>query len=396
MLSEGRKESFRSSFFAVRRAWPLPRPRLEQLPAGGRMKTARNARDHKTAFPAPGGTIRNRKMKTARNILILTVLFFAASIPFGFGAIPVIFDTDMGNDADDAMALAILNAFIDRGECDLLAVTLTKSSPNAAPYIKMLNTYMGHPDIPIGMTSQQRTPEDGKYLAAIFELKKEDGTPLFPKPEVKTVPAVTLMRQKLAEAQDSSVVMIQVGFSTNLAELLDSPADAVSDLAGRELVAKKVRLLSTMFGAFNDRYQAEYNVVNDVPAARKLLEEWPTPIWFSGFEIGEAITISQTQMDRTFVADPDHPLCRTFALYRKGWDEFQPTFDVTSVLLAIRPYQGYFTLSPKGKARVNGDNVTVFEEDSEKEHQYILDVTAEQNARVQEAFLYLMSQPKLK
>jgi hypothetical protein len=37
--------------------------------------------------------------------------------------------------------------------------------------------------------------------------------------------------------------MIQEGFSTNLAQLLDSPADAASTLPGVELVAKKVPLL---------------------------------------------------------------------------------------------------------------------------------------------------------
>ncbi len=335
-------------------------------------------------------------MRKFFNTLLLLGLLLTAPLAMGAAPIPVIFDTDMGNDADDAMALAILNAFIDRGECDLLAVTLTKSSPNAAPYIKMLNSYMGHPDIPIGMTGRERTPQDGKYLAAIFDLKKEDGTPLFPKPDVTPEPAVPLLRKCLAAAEDQSVVFVQVGFSTNLAALLDSPADEISPLTGMELVKQKARLLSTMFGAFNGRYQGEFNVMNDVEAARKLAAEWPTPVWFSGFEIGEAVTISREQMDQAFRTDPDHPLMHTFILYREGWDGNQPTFDVTSVLLAIRPDGGYFTLSPKGKARVNGDEVTLFAENPDGLHQFILDVTPEQNARVQEAFLYLMSQPKIR
>ena len=142
--------------------------------------------------------------------LILFGLLLAAPLAMGAAPIPVIFDTDMGNDADDAMALAILNAFVDRGECDLLAVTLTKTSPSAAPYIKMFNTYMGHPDIPIGITGEERTPEDGKYLAAIFGLKKEDGSPLFEKPAVTPEPAVPLIRKCLAAAEAHSVVFIHV------------------------------------------------------------------------------------------------------------------------------------------------------------------------------------------
>ena len=39
----------------------------------------------------------------------------------------VIFDTDMGNDIDDAVALAMLHSFVSRGEAELLAVTVTKA-----------------------------------------------------------------------------------------------------------------------------------------------------------------------------------------------------------------------------------------------------------------------------
>ncbi len=40
--------------------------------------------------------------------------------------------------------------------------------------------------------------------------------------------AVAVLRKALAQAEDGSVVIAQVGFSTNLANLLDSKPDAVS------------------------------------------------------------------------------------------------------------------------------------------------------------------------
>jgi inosine-uridine nucleoside N-ribohydrolase len=43
----------------------------------------------------------------------------------------IVFDTDMGNDIDDAVALAVLHALESRGEAKLLAVTLTKDNPLA-------------------------------------------------------------------------------------------------------------------------------------------------------------------------------------------------------------------------------------------------------------------------
>ena len=57
-----------------------------------------------------------------------------------FAQVPVIFDTDMGNDIDDALALALLHALESRGECRIIAVTITKDNPWAAPYIDLVNT----------------------------------------------------------------------------------------------------------------------------------------------------------------------------------------------------------------------------------------------------------------
>ena len=47
----------------------------------------------------------------------------------------LIFDTDMGNDIDDAMALAIIHQLERRGAVDLLAVTSTKDHPLSAAFI---------------------------------------------------------------------------------------------------------------------------------------------------------------------------------------------------------------------------------------------------------------------
>ena len=43
-------------------------------------------------------------------------------------------------------------------------------------------------------------------------------------------------------------MIAQVGFSTNLARLLDTGADEYSTLSGIELVKRKVKLLSLMAG----------------------------------------------------------------------------------------------------------------------------------------------------
>ena len=66
--------------------------------------------------------------------------------------VKIIFDTDIGNDVDDVLALSVLHALQSRGECELLAVTITKPDELAGPFVDAVNTFYGRPAIPIGFT----------------------------------------------------------------------------------------------------------------------------------------------------------------------------------------------------------------------------------------------------
>ena len=57
---------------------------------------------------------------------LLILILVVAQFGLAGEPVPVIFDTDMGNDVDDAIALAMLHALESRGESKLLAVTVTK------------------------------------------------------------------------------------------------------------------------------------------------------------------------------------------------------------------------------------------------------------------------------
>ena len=62
-----------------------------------------------------------------------------------------------------------------------------------------------------------------------------------------------LLREILNRQPDHSVVLVQVGYFSNLASLLDTTNDKTSPLSGRELVSLKVKYLSVMAGAFEDQ-----------------------------------------------------------------------------------------------------------------------------------------------
>src|SRR3954463_9226866 len=91
----------------------------------------------------------------------------------------VIFDTDMGNDVDDALALAVLHALESRGESRLLAVTLTKDERFAAAYVDIVNTFYGRPDVPIGVTHSRLTPDED-FEATVAQMRGANGLSLYP------------------------------------------------------------------------------------------------------------------------------------------------------------------------------------------------------------------------
>lgn len=314
--------------------------------------------------------------------------------------VQLIFDTDIGNDCDDVMALAMIHALQSRGECELLAVTITKDHELAAPFTDCVNTFYGRGDIPIGVCRSDVTPEAGRYNVLASET--EDGSPRYPHDLTtgKDAPsAVEVLRKTLAAADDHSVVIAQVGFSTNLADLLRSPADDISKLDGVALVKKKVRLLSAMAGAFtkipNNKGELydhkEYNVVKDLDSAKHLAENWPTAIIWSGFEIGLNLRYPHRSIEQDYGYVDHHPVSEAYVLYNPPPHD-RPTWDLTSVLQAVRPGHEYFQLSPQGRVTVEADGLTTFEAAENGRDQYFI-LKDDQKARITEALMLLSSEP---
>lgn len=330
------------------------------------------------------------------------IIGFACSIT---AAEPVrlIFDTDIGNDIDDALALAVIHALQDRGECELLAVTVSKQNAYAATYVDAVNTYYGRPDIPIGRVKNGMTPKPGKYVEVVVETKNEEGKPLYPfdlGPNSKAPEAVALLRKTLAAQPDHSVVLLVVGFSTNVVRLMESKPDEFSPLNGVELIKKKIRLLSMMAGSFEfepkgpGKERIEYNVKVDIPSAKKVIENWPTELVMSPWYLGYSIKIPAVSMERDYGHSGPNPIQHGYRLYGKmPYD--RPCYDLTSVLLAVRPDRAYFALTKTGNVKVDEKGRTVFKE-NEKGNTRVMTADEEQQIRVREAFVFLCSQPPLR
>ena len=330
-------------------------------------------------------------MRAATALLSCVMLATAASAA---GPVRVVYDTDMGNDVDDAIGLALLHAFETRGESRLLAVTISKDNRYASQFVSLFNAFYGRPDIPIGVVRNGKTPEDGPFIRLVASMKKPDGSPLYPRrvADPASLPeAVALLRRILAKEEDGAVTIVQVGFSTNLARLLESGPDAASPLSGRELAARKVRTLVLMAGQFPSSPRPEYNVAQDIPSAGKLFKGWPGEIVTSGYEIGASIQYNPQRLTADFRYAQHHPLADAYRAYQR-MPYAEPLWDPSAVLYAVRPYPAYFTLSAPGTIQTDAKGATSFVESAGGKHRYLV-VNDAQRAAVRETISVLMSEP---
>ncbi|MCB1224469.1 MAG: nucleoside hydrolase [Verrucomicrobiales bacterium] len=287
-------------------------------------------------------------------------------------AVPVIFDSDMANDCDDAGALAVLHALADRGEAEILAVvTNRKDVSNAsAAAAAAINTYYGRPDIPIGTDKDGAKVPPGKPSSYAPALRDE-----FPHqalPDDQMPDALDIYRRTLASAADGSVVICSVGALSNLEDLVRSGPDAISPLSGADLIRTKVKNTVIMGGGFPRTASPETNIKLDPAACVAVVNEWPGPILWQGYEVGAAL-ITGAELQNTPAANP---VRRAFALrpFHDGFaiDHGKPSHDQAAVLLAVRgPEADLWQVIDKGRVISDSEGHTEWLRDWAKKHGYV-------------------------
>ncbi len=287
-----------------------------------------------------------------RTTLLALSLALTLSCPAGLPAqVKIIFDTDMDTDCDDAGALAILHALADRGEAEILGTVVSSRFPYSAPCVEAINRYYGRDDLPIGVpkTTWADTGRRGsRYAKQIAEqfpgrLKTNDDAP----------DAVTVYRQLLAAQADQSVVIVSVGYVTNLRDLLASQADTISPLSGRESAQQKVDRWVCMGGRYPEHLDPGVfgNFKPDPSSAVLAATTWPGPIYFSGEgeDVGTGGRLHETPAD--------NPVRRVYQLYL-GSKKTRPSWDPIAVLIAVRPRAEFWRVHSRGRNHIfeNGTN----------------------------------------
>jgi inosine-uridine nucleoside N-ribohydrolase len=276
---------------------------------------------------------------------LFTFVFFLSCLALSRAQIPaapvpIIFDSDMGPDYDDVGAITILHTYADSGRVKILATVASTKYAGVAGVMNVFNTYFRRANIPIGVPKGKALQlrdfqhwTDTLLAKYPHKIKSNDDVP----------DAVEVYRKALASQQDKSVTIVTVGFLTNLSNLLQSTADKYSPLDGKALVAQKVKQLVCMAGRFP--FGSEFNVNQDAHASQYTYNNWPTPVIFSGFEIGMKIKAGLPLIHNNAITNSPVknvfsiciPMAAEDSLGRMSWDE-------TAVLVACGGYKPYYKL----------------------------------------------------
>ena len=105
--------------------------------------------------------------------------------------------------------------------------------------------------------------------------------------------------------------------------------------------------------------------------ARAVVDGWPTPVVFSGYEIGAAI-FTGTALTAT---GQDNPVRRAYELYRvtggHALTRGRPSWDQTAVLAGVRDPGLYWDVVSGGRCVVTADGSNTWESDPQGTHAYL-------------------------
>jgi len=290
-----------------------------------------------------------------------------------FAQVKIIFDTDLGGDADDLGALAMLHNFVDKKECELLAVMCWSTEKYSVPAIDAVNRFYNHPNILIGTRKADVYTDPNNYSKAIAD--KFPHQLLYENAPDATV----LYRQILSSSKNKEITIVAVGPLKNIENLLKSCADSISSLTGKQLIEEKVKEFVIMGGNYPEG-RKEWNFDGNMPGVTKyVINKITVPIVFSGFELGVFIVTGEVFN----LIDKNSPLYVGFrhfsefapwmkGRYKEGEISNNSTFDQTAVLYAVRKGIGlYWDAIGNGKCVPDDNGGNTWVTSKKSKHKYL-------------------------
>lgn len=248
-------------------------------------------------------------------LLACTICLHAAPAP---KPVPVLLDTDIGSDIDDAFAIALI---LHSPELDLRAVTTASGDTDARARLAAKMLWVdGRRNIPVA------AGVPGKKLD-IPQAPWGDG---FTSPSLLKEPAVELMKSTI-DREPGKIVIIAIGPLTNVAALLRQyPAEK-----------KKIREIVLMGGSIARGYYpksgptSEYNIAADTPASQTVFTSG-VPILMAPLDVTARLQLDEAHLQIIFAKHT--PLTDGLQALYKLWGQPTPTLhDPMAVSLFLDP-----------------------------------------------------------
>src|SRR5882672_2420271 len=235
----------------------------------------------------------------------------------------VIIDTDIGDDIDDAFAVALA---LRSPELQILGITTTFGDTETRA--KLLHRFLaeaGRPEIPVA--AGVPTPPKGTFTQRRYAENNRFAKPAHPD-------AVTFLLDQIRR-NPGQVTLLAIGPLMNVGAAIDKdPA-----------TFRKLKRVVIMGGSIKRGYgdlgfgppqppQPEWNILNDIPSAQKLFAEG-VPLYVMPLD---ATQLKLDEVKRAFLFSQGTPLTDALALLYHQWGQETPTlFDPMTITFLVNP-----------------------------------------------------------
>jgi inosine-uridine nucleoside N-ribohydrolase len=295
----------------------------------------------------------------------------------------VVYDADLGNTIDDALALAALFGFQGKNQTRVLSVCTTKSSLNAAIFADVLvRFYTGPPSpfavaMPIGLALGKGSA-DTPMMTAVLE-KPVHARDI--RQMNDTADPLAVFRNALSAQFDGNAIVYLSGPATNLAAALALPGI-------KPLISAKVKYLVAAVGNYAGGVP-DPQVLADIPAAKRLFSEWPTPVVAVGTEMADAVTFPAASLEKDFAWSENHPLVDAYRAFQTMPYDAKGA-PLAAAIYAVNPTENYFKHSNPGTIAVGDDGKVMWTAAGTGKHSYLI-ADPSQQATLQQLLVEVVS-----
>ncbi len=274
----------------------------------------------------------------------------------------IIYDNDLAGDFDGTVGLAVLLSLDKLNYIQLYGIGLSDNSYWGPIAVDNAIRYVLKRVIPIGVRSKENPDRSPNHAKASYDRFGANITWYDCKDVIK------LYRELLTKAPDNSVIIISAGPLINIADLLKSTPDEISELSGVELVKKKVSKYIAMAGDFHVTEHREYNVVSDIKSAKYVFANFPKSV--PTIVVDFRVPYKTLTGDVFIEAPKDYPI-------RAQWEYLgdskfnRPSWDPYATLLVHPKWNEWFILIGPGKVIVDEEGHTFFDKSDDQNQYYI-------------------------